>query len=186
MRSGLAWAILGLVIEQASYGYELVQRFERTYGETLVLRNRTHIYRLLEMLRVRSLIEETSPPAEMKVTRQSKPHYRATDLGMRAYQEWLVTQAEGERRRARMFVRQLAMLQPEDALSVIDRYAQECLEEVGEGSAADEAERSRDVAERLADEDVHLAFGARVSWIEYARRELKALAARKAQEPGQG
>lgn len=174
MRSGLAWALLGLVIEQPSYGHELVQRFEHVYGEMLVLRNRTHIYRLLETLRVRSLIEETDAPAETRITRQVKPHYQVTERGRSAYQEWLVTQAEEERRRARTFVRQLAMLQPEDALAVIDRYAQECLEEVGQAKV-EAPDGARDVADRLADENQHLTFEVRVSWIEYARRELQAL-----------
>lgn len=35
MRSPLNWALLGLVIQRPSYGYELVQRFERIYEDAL-------------------------------------------------------------------------------------------------------------------------------------------------------
>jgi len=184
LRSGLAWALLGLVIERPSYGYELVQRFERIYGAVLVLSSGSHIYRLLETLRVRSLIEEVAPPPDMKLTRQSKPHYRATELGKLAYQDWLVTQAEEERRRARMFVRQLSMLEPQHALEVIARYEEECLQDAGE-AAAEQVGVPREVAERLADEDQHLAFEARISWIEYARRELEAVVDKRPRERGE-
>jgi len=180
IRSSFAWSLLGLVIEHPSYGHELVQRFERVYGETMVLRNRTHIYRLLETLRVHHLIEEIDTP-EAKMSGRSKPHYGATERGLDAYQDWLVSQAEESRRKARMFVRQLSMLDPEAALAVIEEYERECLEGAGD-TAGPEIDRSRDVAERLADEDEHLTFEARASWIDYARRELTALVQQRSGE----
>jgi hypothetical protein len=79
---------------------------------------------------------------------------------------------EEERQRQRMFARQLAMLEPEDALEVIDRYEQECLVQADESSPDDERES---VATRLAEEDEQLALEARLSWIRYARRELSAV-----------
>jgi DNA-binding PadR family transcriptional regulator len=177
MRSSIGWALLGLVIERPSYGYELVQRFQRTYGETLVLSSRKRIYTALETLRVRSLIEEVESAPQPRALRQPKPHYRATPQGIRAYQEWLFLQLEEERQRQRMFVRQLAMLEPEAALGVIERYEQECLEDTREGPA--EATERGGIAERLAEEDEHLALGVRLSWIEYARKELNALIAQQ-------
>jgi DNA-binding PadR family transcriptional regulator len=178
MRSSIGWALLGLVIERPSYGYELLQRFQRTYGETLVLSGSARIYTALATLQTHALIEEVTPPLQVvqdaKFNRQPKPHYRATPSGVRAYQEWLVGQIEEERRRQRVFVRQLAMLEPESALSVIDRYEQECLDDARK--AEDEAPQSAaGVADRLAAEEAQLALEVRMSWIEYAREELSAL-----------
>ena len=62
MRSPLNWALLGLVIQRPSYGYELVQRFERTYEDALELSSPSQVYTALDALRRRSLIEEL--PAE--------------------------------------------------------------------------------------------------------------------------
>jgi DNA-binding PadR family transcriptional regulator len=175
IRSPLAWALLGVVIEQPSHGYELAQRFRRVYGDALMLDERRHIYRLIQTLHAHELIEEA--PAGAGETpapnRLPKPHYRATEQGLRAYSEWLLIQMEEERQRQRRFARQLAMLEPRAALEVMDRYEEECLTEAEESSPA---QTPHDVvAERLADQDEQLALGARLSWIRYARRELEAL-----------
>ncbi|MCL2770122.1 MAG: PadR family transcriptional regulator [Solirubrobacterales bacterium] len=174
MQSPLAWALLGLVIEQPSYGYELAQRFRRVYGEALGLSYRTNIYRPLEILHKHALIEEAPADEEAPApNRLPKPHYRATEQGVRAYEHWLLAQLEEERHRQRLFARQLAMLEPHMALQVIDRYEEECLADADDPAPA-ESEREG-VAARLADEEEHLAIEARLSWIRYARHELAAL-----------
>jgi DNA-binding PadR family transcriptional regulator len=171
MRSSIAWALLGLVIERPSYGYELVQRFKRTYGETLPLSSAKKIYTALDTLRVHSLIEELrGADADSTPSRRPKPHYRATAEGVRAYEEWLLIELEEERQRQRMFVRQLALLEPKVALELIDRYEEECLDEADDSSAA-QTEREN-VAHRLAEQDEQLTLEARLSWIRYAREEL--------------
>jgi hypothetical protein len=65
------------------------------------------------------------------------------------------------------------MLEPETALYVIDEYERGWLDDADEASALEP--HREDVAERLAEEDEHLALEARLSWIRYARRELAAL-----------
>jgi DNA-binding PadR family transcriptional regulator len=186
IRSPLAWAVLGLVIERPSYGYELRQRFRRVYGETLALSDQKDIYRLLDTLRTRELIEETAPSKDEKPARNRlpKPHYRATERGERAYEAWLLLELEEERQRQRLFARQLAMLEPRAALEVIDRYEEECLTEADEASPA-QSEREI-VAERLAKQDDQLALEARLSWIAYARRQLAPLLAERSGEAGHG
>jgi DNA-binding PadR family transcriptional regulator len=181
MRSTIAWALLGLLIQRPSYGYELVQRFKRVYGETLVLSSQTRIYTALESLRMRSLIEEVNMgEPDSSATRQPRPHYRATVDGMRAYEDWLLIQLEEERQRQRLFIRQLAVLQPDAALELIECYERECLKQADDAlPATSEAE---DMAERLAEEDEQLTLEARLSWIRYARRELTALAQQHAEE----
>jgi DNA-binding PadR family transcriptional regulator len=171
------------VIEHPSHGYELAQRFKRVYGETLVLTSRLYIYPLLETLSNHGFIEEIPVGAsEQAPTSRPKPHYRVTEQGKDAYQEWLVSQFNEERHRSWLFARQLGMLEPEVALEVIKRYEQEYLNEAeAETTETTVApEDGSDLAERLANEDHRLAVGVRLSWLEYARSELKALVEERA------
>ncbi len=180
MRSPFGWALLGLLIERPSYGYELLQRFQRVYGDMLALSGVSRIYEALEELQGHSLIEEFEPGTpEATLSRQPKPHYRATEKGIAGYQDWLVAQIGEERRRQWLFARQLGMLEPEAALEVIDHSETENLEAAtkttesqGEQPAP---EGTSGLAKRLADEEERLALGVRLSWTEYARRELRAL-----------
>lgn len=181
MRSSIAWAVLGLVIERPSYGYELQQRFKRTYGDTLALASPAKIYTALEALRVRGLIDEVVAHEEAEPKpRQPRPRYSATESGVRTYQDWLFVQLQEARERERLFARQLAMLDPEAALGVIDQYEHECLLENDE---TDEGDTDRQgVAVRLAEEEENLALQVRLSWIEFARGELQALLDQPAQD----
>ena len=175
IRSPLAWALLGLVIEQPSYGYELVQRYRRVYGETPALNVVSNVYRLLETLHAHELIEETAPSPDQKPApnRLPKPHYRATEQGVGAYAEWLLVQLQEARQRQRAFARQLAMLEPRTALELMDRFEEECLIEADELTPAETEQEV--VAGRLADRDEELVLGARLSWIKFAREELEEL-----------
>jgi DNA-binding PadR family transcriptional regulator len=98
MRSPVNWAVLGLMIERPSYGYEILQRFERNYGELLKLSSPSQIYTALDSLMDRGMIEATSEPSPSIGSRQPKLHYRATEDGVRRYQEHLVNHAEEDRR----------------------------------------------------------------------------------------
>jgi DNA-binding PadR family transcriptional regulator len=183
--SPLAWAVLGLLIEEAGNGYELAQRFSRVYGDTLALSHRTKVYRLIDTLHANQLIEETPPSPDEPPARNRlpKPHYRVTERGVRAYAEWLLTQIEEERQRQRLFARQLAMLEPQAALEVINLYERECLAEADEASPP-QSEREV-VAERLSAQQEELSLGARLSWIRYARRELEPLIQQRGGAGGQ-
>ncbi len=181
LRSPVSWALLGLVIERPSYGYELVQRFERTYGDALSLSSASQIYTALDSLASRLMIQEVVVAAEISsVVRQPKPHYKATAEGVRAYQGWLIGQAREERRRSRLFARQLAMLAPDAALGVIERYELACLDEARsvptKGTDESGVDAGSGLVCRLVGEEHRLAVGARLSWIEYARREFKTIA----------
>lgn len=183
IRSPVSWALLGLVIQRPSYGYELVQRFERTYGDALGLSSISQIYTALDTLKRRGMIEEIPPDSGAAIGRQPKPHYRATERGMHDHREWLITQLREERRRCRLFARQLAMLAPADALTVIERCEQALLEQAAGtrlAGALDDPDASgpADLAERLIGEEERLTSGAWLAWVEYARRQFTALAAR--------
>lgn len=185
IRSPVAWALLGILIQRSGYGYELVQRFERTYGAALELSSPSQIYAALDTLAGRSLAEEfVEPVEESRGARQPKPHYRATAEGVRCYQEWLIAQAQDESRRSDLFAKQLATLAPEDALAVIERYEQACLAVASRTPiATDPGDETGSLADRLIYEEGRLAAGARLAWIDFARNELTANAAERAGKP---
>jgi len=189
MRSPINWALLGLVIQRPSYGYELVQRFERTFGEALELSSPSQIYTALDAL-VRHALIETVPGEELSVAggRQPKPHYRATVEGTRDYERWLIGWLQQERRRSRLFAQQLAVLAPAAALRVLERCEQACLREASSaraGGAVDGPSQDveRALADRLAAEEDRLAIRARLDWIEHARGQLKALVSARSAAP---
>jgi DNA-binding PadR family transcriptional regulator len=179
MQSAVHWALLGLVIERPSYGYELAHRFEHAYAGMLHLSGISYVYTALDTLQRRDMIEEIPGT---RAGRQPKPRYRATEEGVRSYQARLTEQIQEDLRRARLFARQLAVFaqEPEMGLEIIERYGQACLDEAGEASLPDD-DCSPDVisglASRLVSEESRLSIEAKLPWIEYARREFKALAA---------
>jgi DNA-binding PadR family transcriptional regulator len=196
LRSPVSWALLGLVIQRPSYGYELVQRFERTYGHVLELSSPSQIYTALDALERRELIEKLPPGEAPEVSRQPKPHYRPTPLGVDSHAEWLIEQAHDERRRSHLFALQLAVLGPQGALAILDRYEQSCLMDAsvaasrqsgkpGEPAIGGSSPGARpgngeggqvgELATRLSREEQRLSVQARLAWIGYARRELSAL-----------
>jgi DNA-binding PadR family transcriptional regulator len=177
MQSAIHWALLGLVIERPSYGYELAQRFEHAYAGMLHLSGISYVYTALDTLQRRELIEQVPGT---RGGRQPRPRYRATADGVRSYQERLIGQIRDDFRRSRLFARQLAVFahEPEMALEVIERYGQACLEEAGSTPvpAADAPlDAVSGLASRLESEEGRLAMETRLPWVEYARREFKAL-----------
>lgn len=182
MRSPVNWSLLGLVIQRPSYGYELVQRFERAYGEDLELSSPSQIYTALDILQRRGLIELLPAGEAAELSRQPKPHYRVTDDGMGAYVDWLASHVQGEQRRSRLFVHQIAVLPPREALRVIERCERACLKAATArpvGRSQGQGSDPGALATRLIDEEQRLVLDARLAWFEYARRELRALGARR-------
>ncbi|HEY7962160.1 MAG TPA: PadR family transcriptional regulator [Solirubrobacteraceae bacterium] len=177
MRSPVNWALLGLIIERPSYGYELAHRFERAYGGMLRLSSSSHVYTALDTLEGHGLIEEILGTGG---GRQPKPHYRATAKGVRGYREWLIAQVRQERGRSRLFVRQLAVFaqEPDAALEVIEHYSQVCLAEAGNTplAARPAVDASTGLIDRLTSEASRTEVEAKLTWIDYARREFRSLA----------
>jgi DNA-binding PadR family transcriptional regulator len=190
LRSPVSWALLGLVIQRPSYGYELVQRFERTYAEVLELSSPSQIYTALDALERRALIEKLPPAEAPELSRQPKPHYRPTPLGVESHADWLIEQAHDERRRSHLFALQLAVLGPKGSLDVLARYEQACLldasaaagpqrragQDKTETQSSGDGRQVGELAARLLREEQRLSLQARLAWIGYARRELTALA----------
>jgi DNA-binding PadR family transcriptional regulator len=167
------------VIQRPSYGYELVQRFERTYGDALSLSSVSHAYTALRTLEARGLIEELPGT---RTGRQPKPHYRATVAGMEEYHEWLIGQVAEERKRQKVFLLQLTALtrDPAKGMKIISDYEQACLAETCATLIAtaepDANDPARALQARLIAEEKRLAVGAKIEWARFVRSELKALA----------
>jgi DNA-binding PadR family transcriptional regulator len=195
IRSPVCWALLGLVIERPSYGYELLKRFEREYQEHLPISSESHIYRSLDALESRGLIEETSSASagQQRGGRQPRPCYRATASGVLGYREWLEARARQERHPSALFARELAVLarSPDVALRVMDCCEEAYMRGAARGNAfgASAKRGERDpagLAERLVSEERRLAVQAALPWVSYARREFVALAGDRRRRPGEG
>jgi DNA-binding PadR family transcriptional regulator len=178
MTSPVNWALLGLVIRRSSYGLELAKRFQRVYEEVLPVSGESHVYSALDALETRGMIEIVPGTA---VGRQPKPHYQATLLGVRSYEEWLVAQVGAELRRQELWVRQLAVFihDPDAALHVIARFEQEYLRGAGQAGRSRNGyalDSRAELIDGLVCEQQRLAVGGMLSWLRYARERFDALA----------
>jgi DNA-binding PadR family transcriptional regulator len=181
MGSPVSWALLGLVIERPSYGYELARRFERVYGDVQHVSGDAHIYRALDTLEKRLLIEEMSEGRRgaRGTDRQRKVHYGATAAGEQGYREHLVQQMHDDCRGSQLLIRELGVLRsdPQAVLEILERVEEACVEEAVRASAVPlSAAAGSDLTGRLAAEESRLSMEAKLPWFRYARREFKALA----------
>ena len=182
MRSPVNWTVLGLVIERPSYGWELWKRFERLYGDVLAVGSESNIYAAINKLTENALIEEVEGSRSLLpgATRQPKPHYRATDRGLEAYEAWVIAQAREHSRRSLQFARQLGAFaqQPQTALAILGRYEQACLDDKETRIPTPSEFPARVVpglADRLASTYGRSIKTATLGWIAYARQEFEAL-----------
>jgi DNA-binding PadR family transcriptional regulator len=182
-QSQVQWGLLALVIERPSYGYELATRFERAYEGALRLSSTSYAYTALQALEEHGLVEEVPGVGG---GRQPKPIYRATEQGIAALKEQLISEVSEDRRRSRVSARKLAVFarEPGVALALIDRIRETCLKEAvqppsfARGPSTDPDPASC-LAARLAAEEDRLAIDAKLNWLDYAARELAALVERR-------
>jgi DNA-binding PadR family transcriptional regulator len=193
MRSAVNWAVLGLVIERPSYGYELFQRLERRYGGVLEPPI-SQIYAALNALERAALIEplpreEPAPAADERLRpsakRQPKVHYRATASGARAFREWVAEQMREDPRHVELLRRvagaAAAGVDRSGAMrTLVDAYERACVEEASllplppARSAATPAVAAGELVERLVLAARRGLLDAHFAWIAYARREIEA------------
>lgn len=193
MRSAVNWAVLGLVIERPSYGYELFQRLERRYGGVLDPPI-SQIYAALNALERAALIEplpEEEPAAEAEerlrapARRQPKVHYRATASGARAFREWVADQMRDDPRHVEM-LRRIAgtaaagVDRAGTMRALVDAYEHACVEEASQlplppaRDGATPAVAAGELVERLVLAARRGLLDAHFAWIAYARKEIEA------------
>jgi DNA-binding PadR family transcriptional regulator len=182
LRSQVACAVLGLVIEKPSHGYEIGQRFEARFGAFLSA-GRSSIYAALGSLMDAGLIEKMAGRSTTGARRGAKAGapYRATARGARAYRGWLAERVRTDPQRVEMLGRMtLAGVQSIDAaVDFIARYEQECVREAQELARPQRGEGAASfgvagVVERLLIEERRRMIDAQLAWISYARAELRA------------
>lgn len=169
MTSAIYWTLLGLVIERPSYGLELYYRYQRLYADVLPVSGESHIYSALDALEARGLIE-TVPG--IGVSRQPKLPCKATPLGIRSYEDWLVEQIDVEHRRQELWVRQLAIFadHPGAALNVLGRYQRQYLKTAGQTGSRPEGavtDSRGALIDELVAEKHRIADGGTLSWLQY-------------------
>jgi DNA-binding PadR family transcriptional regulator len=183
LRSQVTCAVLGLVIEKPSHGYEIGQRFERRFGGFLSV-GRSSIYAALGSLHEARLIEKMAGRSTTGVSRGAKAgaSYRATAQGARAYRCWLAERVRNDPQRVEMLGRMtLAGVHSVGAaLEFIARYEQECIREAQElarpsTNGASGSVGVSGVVQRLLIEERRRMIDAQLAWIAYARAELRAL-----------
>jgi DNA-binding PadR family transcriptional regulator len=190
LRSPVNYAVLGLVIEKPSYGYELLQRLRARYGELLEVSSPSHVYVALDRLQREQLIVHHDPsvaeaPADPGApARQPKVTYRATAEGAVVYRQWLAERLRDDEERVELLGRLVSVgARNLDALGdLLDRYELECVSASQKMPLSDRsggaAEHEREFVRRLVAEERRFVLEAQLRWIDYARAELRERAAR--------
>lgn len=174
-------AVLGLLLDRPSWGYELDARFRRTFGaEPWEWRVTPQaIYNALKRLEEAALIEpneddgddgETVDERVDSTHRRMRQPYRVTGLGARSMREWLATPMSSTPSREELLIRLHSGMGRDEALrAMLKRHADVCLLELERIAAAPAQTRMQ----RLVKEDRRLAVQARLSWIDFALAELR-------------
>jgi len=189
MRSQVNWAVLGLLLERPSYGYELHQRMARRFPAELLDPHRSHVYAALNVMLKAGFIEpispdeiaETAEASPASEQRQPKVHYRVTAEGGRAFRAWLAKELRSAPAHDEL-VRSIALAAGARRVGLMHD-----LVNVYEDTCADEAQmlpmpgvdglpaRSPEVlVRRLTVTARRIALEGQLAWLRYARREIEA------------
>src|SRR5215207_3268286 len=186
MRSQVNWAVLGMLVERPSYGYELHQRIGRRFPVEVLDPLPSHVYAALDVME-RSGFIEPLPDAEDEAPgvvrgrrRQPKIHYRATPDGARAFRGWMAAELRSDPGQIE-FVRRVALASGMGRAGLmgelVDAYEDACAREAqalplpgADGLAA----RSPDVlVQRLTVAARRTALEGQMAWLRYARKEIE-------------
>lgn len=175
---GTKYAVLGLLLERPSYGYEVLVRFRRAFDAAQWAITPQGLYASLDRLERDGLIEPVAARGRDASRRQPKTPYRVTPTGARELRRFLDAPISADPSRAELLVRLQCAAAGDSGslLEMLDGYEQACLDELGRigGEApTPRAAASRSLLERLALEERRLGIQARLMWIDYARQELR-------------
>jgi DNA-binding PadR family transcriptional regulator len=178
LQASVNWAVLGLVIEKPSYGYEIGRRFIARFGG-FIPASLSNIYTTLDRLVRMGLLEPTHVQVTTASGRQHKLHYRATSEGARAYRAWLARRLRATDQRSELLLRLLSVcLRGVPALDeVLERYEAECvqerarLHERAQRPAAD-PELMPELLQRMIDDERRSMLAAQFDWVQRMRAEL--------------
>jgi DNA-binding PadR family transcriptional regulator len=184
MKAGTKYAVLGLLLERPSYGYEVLVRFRRAFDAGQWAISPQGLYAALDRLERDELIEPIEPVPGEGRRRQPKTPYRVTAGGARELRHFLESPIGPDPSRAEFLVRLQCAVSKDAAalLRMLDGYEHACLDELGRlaldcVSSPERHTPAGLVVERLALEDRRLMLQARLSWIDFARQQLRGVAA---------
>jgi DNA-binding PadR family transcriptional regulator len=179
LQASVNWAVLGLVIEKPSYGYEIGRRFIARFGG-FIPASLSNIYTTLDRLVRMGLVEPTHVQASTASGRQHKLYYRATSEGARAYRAWLARRLRELDQRSELLLRLLSVcLRGAPALDeVLDRYEVECvqerraLQEQPPRRPPADPELMPELLARMIDDERRSMLAAQLDWVQRTRAEL--------------
>lgn len=132
-RSPLKAAVLAVLLEGPTYGYDVAQRIDRRMGASWHVQPK-HIYKLLEQLESAGLVwhEDRS----IDVHPHTRRHYHATDEAVRARREWLVAPPAASILRADIHTRLAFCTEEEipELLRALNEYRIDLIEEMEENA----------------------------------------------------
>lgn len=187
MRSQVNWAVLGMLVERPSYGYELHQRIARRFPANVLDPLPSHIYAALNVMERAGFIEplpedeHEAPEAARGRRRQPKVHYRATPTGARAFRGWMAAKLRADPGQIE-FVQRMALASGMGRAGLmdelVDAYEDACAREAqslplpgADGLPA----RSPDVlVHRLTVAARRAMLEGQMAWLRYARKEIEA------------
>jgi DNA-binding PadR family transcriptional regulator len=155
--------VLGLVLEGSSYGYEIHKRLTERYQIGL---GRSRTYQVLESLRDRGLIEATHVEASAVRGGRPRVHFRATEAGTVELGAWLA-----RRMRDRESTESVGLTVRSSSVALramVEAVERDCIEDAAYLRSLPRSPEDP-VGELLARE-LELGHGARMRWVEYARR----------------
>jgi DNA-binding PadR family transcriptional regulator len=138
--SPVTGALLGLLLERPSYGYELAQRMNERLGPAWCLTT-SSIYPVLDRLESGELIRRAVKGLPRRVRQRERVMYHATHEARQEFEQWMSRPVRREPIRAELLAK-LAVARPQDApllLAALDEYERACLMML---EAASETQRS--------------------------------------------
>jgi len=181
-RSNVTWAVLALVIERPSYGYELGQRFDRRFNGVLAS-SMSHVYAALDRLERDKLIAPIAVNGRSGGPRQPKLQYRVTPAGVRAYDEYASESMRADFPQTEV----LGLLagavgrDVDTMLKILDEYELVCLDAATQLEVMPEeaeGDSARALMARLVIEQRRTSSLGQLEWIDYARVQVEAFARR--------
>jgi DNA-binding PadR family transcriptional regulator len=170
------YAVLVLLIERSSYGYELYERFDRRFGNFLPT-SQGNVYDALKRMEREGYVEVASVGGSRG---RPRIYHGATEKGLVAYRSWLVERLRDDPRRLELFSRlaSAGLRDSKAASGVLDLYEEEAAREARRIEPPNSDVTSRDpmgelLGELLVEQQRRVA-AAQLEWVAYARSRIDA------------
>jgi DNA-binding PadR family transcriptional regulator len=172
------YAVLSLLIERPSYGYELYERFERRFGEFLPT-SRSNLYDALKRLEREGCIERASQGGSRG---RPRINHRPTEEGLEASWSWLADCLQDDPRRLELFSRlaSVGVRNMEDMQKVLDRFEEQSTREARQVELPNPDPASidplSDLLWEMLIEQRRRIVAAQLEWVPHARSRVRAWA----------